>query len=377
LTHVKRVGLIVNPIAGMGGRVGLKGTDGREILEKARRLGAKPEAPKRAVQALRNLAFLRDSIELITYPQDMGEQEAVECGITPRVLARVKKGDTGAEDTRSAAKEMVSLCVDLLIFAGGDGTARDICSAVGAKVPALGIPTGVKMHSAVFATTPRNAGEVARLFLEETHPTAISLIEGEVMDIDEASFRENRLSAELYGYLKIPFSQRMVQCPKAGDCAGEQQQLDEIAADVVSNMEQDCVYIIGAGTTTRTIMEELGLHHTLLGIDAVCNRKLVGSDANESQLLNMIEGRKAKIIVSIIGRQGFIFGRGTQQISAEVIRKVGKENIIVIATMEKILSLGGESLWVDTGDAEVDQAMRGYLRVITGFGRSAVLRVGD
>ena len=370
----RKLGLIVNPIAGMGGRVGLKGSDGREIQKKAREMGARPEAPQKAVQAIRNVASIKDFIELITYPYEMGEEEAMECGITPSVIGRVKKGETCAEDTRNAAKEMMSLGVDLLIFAGGDGTARDICGAIGDKVPALGIPTGVKMHSAVFATSPRNAGELAKLFLDETS-CAIRLTEGEVMDIDEASFRENRISAKLYGYLKIPFMRRMMQCPKAGGCAGGSEQLDEIAADVILNMEKDCLYIIGAGTTTRAIMEKLGLPNTLLGVDAVYDRELAGSDLNESQLLKMIEGKKAKIMVSIIGRQGFIFGRGNQQISAEVIRKVGRDNIIVIASIEKILTLSGKPLLVDTGDIEVDQTMKGYLQVITGFGRRTMLKV--
>lgn len=370
----RKLGLIVNPIAGMGGRVGLKGTDGLEIQKKAREMGAKPEAPQRAVQALRNVAAIRESIELITYPHDMGEEEALECGLKPRVMGRVKKGKTSVEDTLNAAKGMMSLGVDLLLFAGGDGTARDICGAIGDKVPALGIPTGVKMHSAVFATSPKNAGELAKLFLDET-PLAIRLTEGEVMDIDEASFRENRISAKLYGYLKIPFVRRMMQCPKAGGCAGEQEQLDVIATDVIRNMEEDCLYVIGAGTTTRAIMEKLGLSNTLLGVDAVYDRQLVGSDVNEYNILKMIEGNKAKIIVSIIGRQGFIFGRGNQQISAEVIRKVGRDNVIVIATMEKILTLGGEPLLVDTGDEETDQILTGYLQVITGFGERTMLKV--
>jgi predicted polyphosphate/ATP-dependent NAD kinase len=370
----KKLGLIVNPIAGMGGRVGLKGSDGYEIQKKAREMGARPEAPQRAVQALRSVASIRDSIEVITCPYDMGEEEILECGIKPRVIGCAKKGETSAEDTRNASKEMTSLGVDLLLFAGGDGTARDICSAIGDKVPALGIPTGVKMHSAVFATSPKNAGELARLFLSETF-SGIRLTEGEVMDIDEASFRENRLSAKLYGYLKIPFKRRMMQCPKAGGCAGERWALKAIATDVVNNMEDDCIYVIGTGTTTRAIMEELGLPNTLLGVDAVYNRKLAGSDLNESQLLEMIQGMKAKIIVSIIGRQGYIFGRGNQQISAEVIKKVGKDNIIVVGTMEKILTLGGEPLLVDTGDTEVDQMLTGYLQAITGFREKTMLRV--
>ena len=304
----------------------------------------------------------------------MGEEEALTCGLAPKVIGALRKAPTTAEDTRQAAKDMETLEIDLLLFAGGDGTARDIFAAVENRVPALGIPTGVKMHSAVYATSPRNAGELAKLYLDEKTP-GILLTEGEVMDIDEVSFRKNRLSARLYGYLKIPFKKRLIQCPKAGGCAGEQEALDAVATDVINHMEEDCLYIIGTGTTTRAVMEKLDLPNTLLGVDALYNRQLAGTDLNESQLLDMMEGKKARIVVSIIGRQGYIFGRGNQQISARVIEKVGRENIIVIATMEKILTLGGDPLLVDTGEIEIDHRLTGYTQVVTGLGEKTVLKV--
>jgi predicted polyphosphate/ATP-dependent NAD kinase len=370
----KKLGLIVNPIAGMGGRVGLKGSDGEEILKRARELGAEPESPRRAVDALKSLIRSKENIELITYPYEMGEDEARDCGFSPIVTGSIKRGETTSRDTINAAKELLGREVDLLLFAGGDGTARDIFNVIGDKIPALGIPSGVKIHSAVFATSPRNAGELAVIYLGN-ESSAIPLLEAEVMDIDEQSYRENRLSARLYGYLKIPYKKRMMQSAKAGGCAGEQEFIDAIAYDVITNMEDECLYIIGTGTTTRAIMEKLGLRNTLLGVDVVYNKKLIGLDLNESQLLEMIEGKKAKIVVGVIGRQGYLFGRGNQQISAEVIKKVGKENIIVIATMEKILTLRGNPLLVDTGDAEIDGMLIGYLKVISGRGERMVLKV--
>jgi predicted polyphosphate/ATP-dependent NAD kinase len=370
----KKLGLIVNPIAGMGGKVGLKGSDGEEILKKARELGAKPEAPRRTVDALKSLIRSKENIELITYPYEMGEDESKECGLTPTVIGSIKRGETTSEDTKNAAQELLGREVDLLLFAGGDGTARDIYNVIGDKIPALGIPSGVKIHSAVFATSPRNAGELAGFYLGNESPD-IPLLESEVMDIDEQSFRENRLSARLYGYLKIPYKKRMIQSAKAGGCAGEQELIDAIAYDVINNMEDECLYIIGTGTTTRAIMEKLGLRNTLLGVDVVYNKKLIGLDLNESQLLEMIEGKKAKIVVGVIGRQGYLFGRGNQQISAEIIKKVGKKNIIVIATMEKILTLRGNPLLVDTGNAEIDGMLTGYLKVTSGLGERMVLKV--
>ncbi|MGB9440527.1 MAG: NAD(+)/NADH kinase, partial [Desulfobacterales bacterium] len=255
-----------------------------------------------------------------------------------------------------------------------DGTARDIYRAVGDRIPALGIPTGVKMHSAVFAISPKYAGEIARDFLEG-NSLGIRLTEGEVMDIDEAAFRNNQVSARLYGYLKIPFKKNRLQCPKSCGCAGEKEALASIATDVVNNMEDDCLYIVGTGTTTRAVMQKLGLPNTLLGVDAVLNYQRVGSDLNESQLLEVIKDKSTKIIVGVIGGQGYIFGRGNQQISAEVIKKVGKEGIIVLATLDKITTLKGAPLLVDTGDKEIDEHLSGYMKVISGFGERIVLKV--
>jgi predicted polyphosphate/ATP-dependent NAD kinase len=374
LVERRKLGLIVNPVAGMGGRVGLKGTDGTMALERAKALGAEPESPRRAVIALRRLNRLKENIVLITYPYEMGEDEAKECGFLPTVIGSVKRGNTTSLDTRNAARELLALHVDLLLFAGGDGTARDIYDSIGDNIPVLGIPTGVKMHSGVFATSPQNAGDLAAMYLEKGS-LDVRLHEAEVMDVDEQAFRENRLSAKLYGYLKVPYERRLVQSPKAGSVIGEDIAIDAIASDVVKDMQDGYVYIVGPGTTTRGIIAKLGLQKTLLGVDAIYNKKLVGSDLNESQILELIEGKKAKIIVTVIGGQGYIFGRGNQQISARVIKKVGMKNIIIVATKNKILSLQGAPLLVDTGDDELNRMLSGYAEVITGFNESVVVPI--
>jgi len=366
------LGLIVNPVAGMGGRVGLKGSDGQDILKKAVELGAVPTSPRRAVEALRRVAPIKSSIKVITYPDDMGEDEAKECDFDPQVLGSVTRGNTTSADTKKAARDLLGAKVDLILFAGGDGTARDIYEAIGDKVPVLGIPTGVKIHSAVFAINPRSAGDLAVLFLQEK---SMDVHDAEVMDIDEQAFRENRVSARLYGYLKVPYEKVLVQSPKIAGITGESSALDSIAADIVDNMEDDYVYVIGPGTTTRPILEKLGLKKTLLGVDVVYRGRLLASDVNEAQLLKVIEGRKAKIIVTVIGGQGFIFGRGNQQISPNVIKKVGRENIIVAATPDKLASLEGAPLLVDTGDEEVDKILSDYVKVVTGYDRRAIYSV--
>jgi predicted polyphosphate/ATP-dependent NAD kinase len=368
----KRLGLIVNPVAGIGGRVGLKGSDGAEIQRMAFELGAVPEALQRAIQALERLEPVKDELEVVTYPGEMGEDAARAGGFEPMVIGCIQPGETTPGHTIKAAREMLRLKVNLLLFAGGDGTARDIYNAVGEGMPVLGIPAGVKIHSAVFATSPRSAGDVAALYLQGR---VSSLREAEVMDIDEEAFRQGVVSARLYGYLKIPFERRLVQSAKMPSSPREQAAQQAIAYDVVSRMEGNLLYIIGPGTTTRAIASRLGLSKTLIGVDVVAGGELVAADVNESRLLELLEGRKARIIVTPIGGQGYIFGRGNQQISPQVIRQVGKEYVIVVGTPGKIHSLRGRPLRVDTGDRGVDEMLRGYIMVLTGYNERIVYKV--
>jgi predicted polyphosphate/ATP-dependent NAD kinase len=370
----KKLGLIVNPIAGMGGKVGLKGSDGRNILGRARELGAAPEAPRRAHEAVGQILRLKDSLMLVTCHGSMGEEETAEYGFESLLIGSRHRGQTDARDTQDAARQMAELGVDLLLFAGGDGTARDLCSAVGDRVPVLGIPAGVKMHSAVFAVNPRAAGDLAARYLG-AGPDSMQTLLAEVMDIDEHAFRNDRVSARLYGYVRIPYERGMVQSAKEGSQPGEEIAIDDIASDIVVNMQDDCLYLIGAGTTTRAVMEKLRLKNTLLGVDAVHRRALVGADLNEADMLGLIAGRKTRLVVGVIGRQGYLFGRGNQQISPQVIRKVGRGNIIVAATMNKMLSLAQQYLLVDTGDPQLDRTLRGHIQVVTGLHQRTVYRI--
>lgn len=367
----KKLGLIVNPIAGVGGRVGLKGSDGVEIQRRALQLGAVPQSQNRAIQALERIEAV-DGLEVITYPGEMGKDAAKACGFEPTVIGSITPGETTPEDTKNAAREMLRLDVSLLLFAGGDGTARDIYNAIGDGLPALGIPAGVKIHSAVFGTNPLSAGDLAASYLQGK---VSNLREAEVMDIDEEAFRQGIVSARLYGYLKIPFQRRLLQGLKTPSSPGEQAAMAAIAADVVSNMEDGWLYVIGPGTTTRAITARLGLSKTFIGVDVVADGKLVAADVSESQLLELLEGRKAKIIVTPIGGQGCIFGRGNQQISPKVIKEVGRDNVIVVSTTGKIHSLRGQPLWVDTGDREVDRMLSGHVRVVTGYNEQVVYKV--
>jgi predicted polyphosphate/ATP-dependent NAD kinase len=366
------LGFIVNPIAGLGGKVGLKGSDGLAIQQQARKLGAVPEAQNRAFEAMKMLKKLAsDPEKLVTYPGEMGESVAVRCGFSPIIIGDIRHGETTAADTQRAAQEMLALGADLIMFAGGDGTARNICDAVGVAVPAIGIPAGVKIHSAVFGVNPASAGEIAAQFLRgELH----TLREAEVMDIDEEAYRQGIVSPRLFGYLQIPYKRRFVQARKSPNPVSGEAVLQAIALDVIDHMDEDC-YIIGPGTTTQPILTNLGLNKTLIGVDVVCGRKLVIADANESSLLELLENHAAKVVVTPIGGQGYIFGRGNQQISPKVLRRIGVDNIIVISALEKILSLDGRPILVDTGDHEIDRALSRYIKVITGYGERIVYPV--
>jgi predicted polyphosphate/ATP-dependent NAD kinase len=367
---MKTVGFIVNPIAGMGGAVGLKGTDGREVLERAIIFGAKPMSPARAESFLFELAPMKERLRLIVGTGKMGEDEARNCGFTFTVLGKRRKR-TIAEDTIEVAKKIADVGVNLLVFCGGDGTARDVLNAVDIKLPVLGVPTGVKMHSAVFAVGPQAAARIATEFLWQKLP----LREAEVMDVDEEAFREDRLSAKLYGYMLIPYEPSFIQGAKMANPMTESALRNQaaIAIYVIEEMKSDVVYIVGPGTTTRTIADLLDEKKTLLGVDLFCNKKLIANDVNEKQILKKTKGKHAQIIVTPIGGQGFIFGRGNLQISPAVIQQVGRKNIVVIATEDKIKKL--KKLRVDTGDPNLDHKLEGEIKVITDYKKELVMHV--
>ena len=367
-----KIGLIVNPVAGMGGSVGLKGTDGRDILDRAKVLGARPLAPERALRALRRLAAAAPETALIAAAGSMGGDVATEAGLAVTLLAG-RPGATTAADTRAVAQELRTRGVALILFAGGDGTARDILDAVGVAVPMLGIPSGVKMHSAVFAISPEAAGQLAASIAGD-HGGRIGTREAEIMDIDEEAMRTGRVSARLHGYGRVPFERHLVQSAKAGGIA-EDAALDGVCREIAEEMRPGVVYILGPGTTTQRILRHLGLDGTLLGVDAVRDGKVLGLDLAGEQVAALVRGRPAQIIVSVIGGQGYVFGRGNQQIGPDVIRAVGRENIIVVATQRKLASLEGGRLLVDSGDRALDEQLQGYIRVRTAPGQSAMMRL--
>ena len=367
-----KIGLIVNPLAGIGGAVGLKGSDGEPIQKRAAALGAIPAAQDRTLLALNELTSLPIDLHVTTFPGEMGEDVAKRGGHVPSVIGEIDSGNTKAKDTIEAAIRMRELGLGLIMFAGGDGTARDISSAIGTEILVVGIPSGVKMHSAVFANTPGQAGQLVKMTLEGR---AASYQEAEVMDLDETLYRDGVISPKLYGYLRVPKVYGLIQSRKRPSNVSEAESQAAIARSIAENVQVGCLYILGPGTTTRAIAEKMGFEKTLIGVDVIRDGLLVQADANENQLLELLAGERANIIVSPIGGQGHIFGRGNQQISARVIREVGRSGIIVVCTPDKLHSLVGHPLRVDSGDPAVDGELAGFLRLVTGYDEEAVYQV--
>ncbi len=360
---IKTLGFIVNPVAGMGGAVGLKGTDGKQTLKKAILLGAKPTASQRAETFLSELSVSKASLKLLVGAGSMGESEAKKHGFSLEIKGQVGK-ETTSEDTKRTVKAMLDSGVDLLVFCGGDGTARDIQEVVDTKVPVLGVPTGVKMHSAIFAVSPIAAARVTIRYLWGEVP----LHEAEIMDIDEEAFRAGHLSAELYGFMLSPFEPHLIQGNKLESAMTEDELRNQaaMAIYIIEQMKPNVLFVVGPGTTTRTIADLLDQKKTLLGVDVILDKKIIAGDVNEQQILRATKDKAAQIIVTPIGGQGFIFGRGNQQISSKVIRQIGVCNVVVIATKSKLDRL--KSLRVDTGDLELDKELRANeINVVTDY----------
>lgn len=359
-----RLGLVVNPYAGLGGSVALKGTDGISIRQLAISLGAKSHVNERVAIALNSLLPFQDQIILYTYPGEMGADICESIGLTAHVLGQISKHNTTEADTHNAIKLFEQTGVDLILFAGGDGTARDICQVMQKDQVALGIPCGVKMHSGVFAVNPRSVAEILPKMITGE---LINVVTAEVRDLDEDAFRNGQVKARFYGEMQIPEAGRFVQQVKSGGPEVEALVLDDAAAWIIENMDPETIYLMGSGTTIAFIMDQLGLDNTLLGIDIIKNNEVVSADSTEAEILSAIASGPAKLIITVIGGQGHLLGRGNQQLSPEVIRKIGRENIMVVSTKTKIKSLAGRPLLVDSGDVELDRQLAGYIRILTGY----------
>jgi predicted polyphosphate/ATP-dependent NAD kinase len=365
-----QLGFLINPIAGMGGKVGLKGTD--NVVKNAVKMGAKPIASTRAREFLKNLKSVdfKDELKIVACPFPMGEEEVKDAEFSADVLPLNLGISTSAGDTKHAVKLMAERKVDLIVFVGGDGTARDILDASRARsdnanVPVLGVPAGVKMYSGVFAVNPADAAAIVEAFAKKEAEIA----EFEIMDVDEAAIREDQFSIRLYGFLRGPFLPLRIQGSKqvSPDTLDEHENQLAVARFIVEDMSADGTYILGPGTTVKCVADLLGVEKTLLGVDVYYKGKVM-KDVNEAKLLHTVKDwQNTWIILSPIGRQGILLGRGNQQISPKIIKRIGKEKIIVGATKNKLQNIDGYVLRVDTGDTNTDNMLRGYVRVITDY----------
>jgi predicted polyphosphate/ATP-dependent NAD kinase len=367
-----KLGLIINPIAGLGGSVALKGSDGEETANIALSLGAEAKSNDRAKVALELLLDRKDAVEVYTVSGDMGESLCQQLALSYQVVHN-SQTPTRISDTEQAASKMSEMKLDLILFAGGDGTARNICSAVTEDTKVLGVPAGCKIHSGVYAITPKAAGRVLQMLVDGE---LVSLMDADVMDIDEEQFRQGVVRAKRYGELTIPSELRYVQAVKMGGKESDELVLADIAAHVISEMESDISYVMGSGSTVEFVMEELGLPNTLLGVDVIEDHELIQSDVKAADLVTIAKQKPCKLVITLIGGQGHIFGRGNQQLSPEFIKTIGKDNIIVVATKRKLQALDGRPLIADTGDAELDKLFSGPIQVVTGYKDLVLYPVG-
>ncbi|WP_233749248.1 ATP-NAD kinase family protein [Ferrimonas balearica] len=360
------LGLIINPLAGLGGSVALKGSD--QVAEQALALGAEPRAHLRMAEALAYLAPLKTRIRVLTGSGAMGESLAREMGFSVEVLHQASEPST-AEDTRALVRAMAPQRPNLILFAGGDGTARDLCASVAPQQPVLGVPAGVKIHSGVYGLTPKASGIVAAQMVKGE---LVSVTDGEVRDIDEAAFRAGQVRARYFGEMTVPEALRYVQAVKMGGREDDALVTDDIAAEVVEQMDPEWQYVMGSGSTVAAVMAELGLDNTLLGVDLVQDGQLLASDLTAAELLQRVQNVPTKLVITLIGGQGHLFGRGNQQLSPAVIRAIGRDNIIILASKNKLTALAHRPMVADTGDSQLDSALQGHYRIITGY-RDAVL----
>jgi predicted polyphosphate/ATP-dependent NAD kinase len=356
---MRSIGFIINPYAGMGGAVGLKGTDG--CVDRARVLGATPVSPERAKRFLSSLPHY--GVSFLTVAGIMGEDSLIREGFSDYKVVYTPTGDdTSSNDTELACLAMKEQSADLILFCGGDGTARDVYHAISQDIPILGVPAGVKIYSSVFATTPEAAATIVSTLVCGNFNT---FADAEVLDVDEEQYRAGTLATRIYGVARIPYIPACCQCSKQVSFGDELHLQQDIARFICSIMRDDTLYLLGAGSTTRAIADQLHLPCTLLGIDAVCAGTLVASDLNEAGILDLLTRYDlVKIIVSPIGAQGFVLGRGNQQISSSVLKKTGINALIVVATPAKLQRT--PYLYVDCGDDTLNQQFGDSILVICG-----------
>ena len=363
------VGFVVNPVAGMGGRVGLKGTDGKVSEAVAR--GAEPRAPDRARRAVSRLAAIAPDARLSTAADPMGERPVRDAGFDPvRVVdpfdgERPDPTETTAAHTARAVEAFVAGDdpVDLVVFVGGDGTAADVAAtleSVDSAVPMLGVPAGVKVYSSVFAVSPEDAATVAASFSRTERR--------EVMDIDEDAYREGSVHPELRAIAHVPVADDLQSSKQTA--SGTVESLAEgVAGDIRARDGEGVTFVLGPGSTVGAIKAALGFEPSPIGVDVWRDGEVVVRDGTESAILDAL-GTENVIVVSPIGGQGFVFGRGNPQLSPAVIRQC---DVRIVASRTKLDDV--RALRVDTDDPELDAELAGWVRVRVGKFETRMMKI--
>jgi len=361
-----RIGLIVNPFSGIGGALALKGSDGADIRARALNAGARKNAIPRTITALEKICEYSDAFEILTVAGDMGESSCQQLGLACTIVYCANEAQTEAHDTIEATCELLKQKIDILVFAGGDGTARNIFTADLEQIPVLGIPTGCKIHSGVYAITPQAAGD---LLVKILKGELVSLMSAEVRDIDEEKFRKGVVVAKYFGEMMVPADLAYIQAVKSGGKEQDELVLLDIADEVKTLMDDnaDVYFVMGSGSTVDAVMGELQLNNTLLGIDIVFKGEVLANDVNSEQLKSFTKAKRCKLIITAIGGQGHIFGRGNQQLSPDFIKGLDRSDIIIVATKNKLKALANNGFIADTGDPELDASLAGPISVITGY----------
>ena len=361
----------------------MKGSDGADLQAQARQRGGAPQAPRRCADFLQYLhAILPETKEIlwVTGPGPLGEILLSQAGAAFKKVDYKVGEPTNAADLRSCARMLVDK-VDLLVFVGGDGTARDILSVIGDNLPVLGIPAGVKMHSGVFAVSPRTAALLLAQLV--TGGLVVPALRA-VRDYDDQAGAAEIL-LRTYGELRVPEAGGYLQQTKIGGKESEPLAVQEIVAhvreEILPALPEGCDLVLGPGSTCLAIKQALDTttrvadELTLRGVDVYTHNRRwlidVGADTLQSLPVK-------HLIISFTRGQGFLFGRGNQQISAAFLRQLSwPQDITVVGTRTKLASLEQRPLLLDTGDNVLDQQLTGLVEIVTGYQDCLLYRLAD
>jgi len=365
----QKIGLVVNPLAGVGGPLGLHGSDGVNWDDLAPHTHEHPASIARAARMVQELLRHGVDAQFLTIGKSMGEQVFQGLAVEPTVVWNPKEWNSTARDTRDALLELVRAGSDIIVFVGGDGTAREVLTAIGSHRACIGIPAGVKMRSAVFGYTPELTAHGVIRFLDKSIGTAPA----EVVDLMESP--DALPSMEFFGTLCVPADPRNVQVTKSYSSSDSGHEIRQHLRAVAHNLEPGIIHLIGPGSTAKTLMLELGHETPVLGVDAVCDGMLVGVDLSEQEIISLAgRGAELSLTLGVIGGQGFLLGRGNQQISSKVLHMVSKNKIKIVADQDKLDKLNPSRLWVDLDISESPFFFPRYIKVETGIRKSTIIR---